>query len=109
MKIFFVNIILPLIMLFIGFIFLIPIAYTLSFTIDSSTIKEKLVYGLGFLLSTGLAWFILSTIFKYWMIHSSYNTYGFKGIIIGIIALIAFFKIVQYILPILFPDKFSRF
>jgi hypothetical protein len=109
MKIFFVNIILPLIMLFIGFVFLIPIAYTLSFTIDSSTIKEKIAYGFGFLLSTGLAWFILSTIFQYWMIHNSNSTYGLKGIIIGFIALIAIFKIVQYILPILFPDKFSRF
>ena len=96
-------------MLFIGFILLIPIAYTLSFTIDSFGIKEKLAYGLGFLLSIGLAWFILSNLFKYWMIHSSYNNYGFKGIIIGIAALILFFKILQYILPILFPDSFSRF
>lgn len=96
-------------MLFIGFILLIPIAYTFSFTIDSSVIKEKLSYFLSFLLSLALTWFILSNLFKYWTIHSTYNNYSFKGVIIGIVALIVFFKALQYILPIIFPDYFSRF
>lgn len=109
MKIFFINFILPIIILFIGFIILMPIAFTLSFTIDSSAFKEKISYGLGFLLSIVLGWYILSNLFKYWKFHSSYNNFSIKGIIIGIVALIVFFKILQYVLPVLFPNSFRRF